>query len=279
MDDILHAERFAERFLQRAANVGTHIRPSLSSSEDDSDDDSASSESTTDIYGFGTDGIDDDDSSLSSDDDEMGEGMYDDVMFGFWPMWENGSSSDGLFGGREQQKKKRRKRLLLLFLYRRGLIESTGTYREPKLIRDRPCPQSLLDASRFEKLFEREYRMSYEAFDKLYKLLLPDLVPDPRNRKNDTIDPLAKLMMTLRMLAGGSYLCILRNFRVHPATFYKCFHQVLRAISCNPHVGIPEWPSDVQACQRYASEWAALEGALAWIFVFIMNGSCLFWVF
>ena len=44
------------------------------------------------------------------------------------------------------------------------------------------------------------------------------------------IDPLIMLAITLRMLAGGSYLDIAFGYNVHTDSVYKVFHKTLKAI-------------------------------------------------
>jgi hypothetical protein len=68
-----------------------------------------------------------------------------------------------------------------------------------------------------------------------------------RNKKfrEAYLDPETKVMITLRMLAGGQYVNQCRRNGVSKPTVYKAFHQVINAINSNSGIGIPKWPTNV----------------------------------
>jgi hypothetical protein len=55
---------------------------------------------------------------------------------------------------------------------------------------------------------------------------------------------LAKVMMTLRYLAGSRWVDIVRIHGVNKPALYFCIQQVIRAIIRRPLVGKPKLPTD-----------------------------------
>lgn len=57
--------------------------------------------------------------------------------------------------------------------------------------------------------FRRAFRLSRAAFGKLFLLVLPSMLPNEklaRRSRGSVVPPEVRLMLTLRLLAGGSYL-------------------------------------------------------------------------
>ena len=130
--------------------------------------------------------------------------------------------------------------------------------------RHRRKAEDLLKESVDDGLFAREFRMSHDSFRKLVNLLRDDLVPKNIKRsRTDYIDPTSKVMMTLRWLAGGSYIDQCRIHGVSVSVFFKCTKQVVRAICKHPEIGYAKWPETLEECEAYASEWAELSGPFA----------------
>ena len=67
-----------------------------------------------------------------------------------------------------------------------------------------------------------EYRMSKESLLKLHSLLKPFLDVGTQKFRGDTIPSLAKLMMTLRYLAGSRWVDIVRIHCVSRPVVYVC---------------------------------------------------------
>jgi hypothetical protein len=105
-----------------------------------------------------------------------------------------------------------------------------------------------------------EYRMSKESLLKLHSLLKPFLDVGTQKFRGDTIPSLAKLMMTLRYLAGSRWVDIVRIHCVSRPVVYVCIQQVLKAIVRQPIVGKPKFPTDEVEAEQYAREWANLSG-------------------
>jgi DNA-directed RNA polymerase specialized sigma24 family protein len=133
------------------------------------------------------------------------------------------------------------------------------TYRNGKKKRTRRNPDELLKESVDDGLFQREYRMSFESFHKLVDLLGDDIGVTVKTR-DDCISPKSKLMMTLRFLAGASYVDICRIHGVSRSTVYKQVRLVIWAIAESNIIGVYEWPSDVDSCVKYANKWANKSG-------------------
>jgi predicted aldo/keto reductase-like oxidoreductase len=63
--------------------------------------------------------------------------------------------------------------------------------------------------------------MGIDAFNKLLVLLEPSIAPSPKNKKDDALDAKTILMMTLRYLAGASYIDILRIHGIAKSTTFS----------------------------------------------------------
>jgi hypothetical protein len=130
--------------------------------------------------------------------------------------------------------------------------------------RSRRHAETLLQEGIDDGLFRSEYRMSPESFRKLVELLRGDLEPkdikkQKKPRKN-CLDPETKVMMTLRWLAGGQYVDQCRRNGVSKAAVFTAFQQVIHAITSNPNIGAPKWPTTVEECDEIANGWAKLSG-------------------
>jgi hypothetical protein len=102
--------------------------------------------------------------------------------------------------------------------------------------------------------------MSKESLLKLHSLLKPLLEVSTRKFRGDTIPSLAKVMMTLRYLAGSRWVDIVRIHGVSKPALYFCIQQVIRAIIRHPLVGKPKFPTDEVKAKEYAEQWASLSG-------------------
>lgn len=120
---------------------------------------------------------------------------------------------------------------VLGFTLQSGLLTASSRERAVPMVRDRTgIPDKIMALS--ENLFKRMYRLDKNSFLSLLELIRPEIEADRNDPKvrEDSVDPLIKLAIALRMLAGGSYLDIAFCYNVHPDTVYKHFGQVLNAI-------------------------------------------------
>jgi hypothetical protein len=108
--------------------------------------------------------------------------------------------------------------------------------------------------------FGATFRMSRPAFDKLVALLHPALMPDILQSGNVCSSPILPelaLAMTLRYLAGGSYLDIKEVYNVSKSSFYRSRDNVIEAIlACNDlHFKFPQTRNEVE---HQAAQFRAL---------------------
>lgn len=97
-------------------------------------------------------------------------------------------------------------------------------------------PRQLMDwerrrASLSEKAFKQRYRLSKASFETLNTKIHPHLAHAERRRGNQHVVPVELcLSMSLRWLAGGSYVDIADMHGVEPSTFYDLLWKTLEAI-------------------------------------------------
>ena len=104
--------------------------------------------------------------------------------------------------------------------------------------------------------FRRMYRMSYATFMKLVDILSPLLSAHVSSRLR--IDYRNQVAMTLRWLAGASYLDIAHLFGVSRSTFYYCRNRVVNAILRSNDVGNLTWPTTSTKLSENARGFRAL---------------------
>eukprot|EP00808_Paulinella_micropora_P015752 g75347.t1 len=86
--------------------------------------------------------------------------------------------------------------------------------------------------------FKRRYRLSKQQFDDILSLLRPELeVACAKTHSYAVVPPELQLSMTLRFLAGGSYLDIVDLHGVAESTFYICIWRVILLINRNIALG------------------------------------------
>jgi hypothetical protein len=119
--------------------------------------------------------------------------------------------------------------------HRRGVQSATGIYilgvlmhesipRCPNLARHRFCFDSFV-AGVSPSIFKRMYRMDRGAFEELCELVLKH--SESRRRTSSRLTVSARLAMTIRWLAGGSYLDISMSHYVSIPTFYFVVDQTI----------------------------------------------------
>ena len=97
--------------------------------------------------------------------------------------------------------------------------------------------------------FKQNYRLDRVTFMDLLSKITPDLAPQPNQVCDDAnVDPVIQLAITLRMLAGGSYLDIAFGYDVGLSSVYAIFKKVLVAIDNN--VDNIQFPVDCEQALR-----------------------------
>jgi hypothetical protein len=129
------------------------------------------------------------------------------------------------------KKIQRRRRQAVLVYALLNLTDDAKATRRTKRKRKRRDPNDLIQESLHDGLFEREYRMGINAFNKLLGLLEPSIAPSPNNKRDDALCAKTVLMMTLRYLAGASYIDILRIHGVGRSTTFSHIKHCIKVIA------------------------------------------------
>jgi hypothetical protein len=82
--------------------------------------------------------------------------------------------------------------------------------------------------------FTRVFRMSQSTFLALLRILQRDLTRDMRmalRSSGGRVEPAVRLALTIRMLAGASYLDMMLVFRIASSTVYDVFHSTVTSIT------------------------------------------------
>lgn len=129
------------------------------------------------------------------------------------------------------------------------------------------------DRQTFEKVtehlsdmeFRRAFRMARVSFYKLLRLLRHHLHRDELQAARSSggvISPSLRLAVTLRLLAGGSYLDQMLSFRVGRSTVFAIFKETIHALFQELKMpGIPR--SEVEGLQKLADEFQRSRGAVS----------------
>jgi DDE superfamily endonuclease len=124
-----------------------------------------------------------------------------------------------------------------LLLLCAGLHHIRRRRNEPRVrrasrLRVRPCLSTVVrDLSEGE--FRRVFRMERCTFSSLLTILLPDLLLDVSmgmRSSGGRIEPEIRLALTLRMLAGASYLDTVMLFAISRSSCYAVFHDTISSI-------------------------------------------------
>ena len=111
-----------------------------------------------------------------------------------------------------------------------------------------------LDAA---NLWKRFYRMSKESFFELLELARPGLARDEaqgsRSSFDGVVSPEQRLSMTLRWLAGGSYIDISIIHGVNVSTFYKVVNETVLHLDVMPELMMRMPLSDERALWKIAA--------------------------
>ena len=101
--------------------------------------------------------------------------------------------------------------------------------------------------------FRRMYRMSHNCFMKLYTKIKAKISIIQAKSRGGPVWPVLKLAMTLRFLAGGSYLDITDNFGVSDTAFYRSVWLVCSAIDSSISL---TFPTDLETLKKMEKEFA-----------------------
>jgi hypothetical protein len=130
--------------------------------------------------------------------------------------------------------------------------EHARTSKVPKArTRSSPLERARLNWSSFKEgkvrdgTFARTFRMDVPSFEKLESMLRPRLQKDndmALRSSSGAIEPSVRLAITLRFLAGGSYLDLCDIYKCHRSTMYSVVWDTVSAINDHPDLAL-RWPS------------------------------------
>lgn len=154
--------------------------------------------------------------------------------------------------------------LAILFLmeqeYRLRYPRAFGLYVTRKVNLDLPRRQNVTFATvtkiYTDASFKRAFRMDRKVFEKLLSLVWNDLKKNDdmgRRAKRPTIQPDVTLGVTLRMLAGGSYLDLMAAYEISDSAVYEIFHSTTEALM--KRLRLPGLPRTIPGLRRLAEEF------------------------
>ncbi len=130
---------------------------------------------------------------------------------------------------------------LSIFLACQEVLRRTSIIRESRRRRPKQnstpsvrCQHRLFhEATRYlnEFQFARTFRVLRRIFHELLDLIRADLEREDRQARRSSggrVEPAVRLAVTLRLLAGASYLDLVTNCHIAPATVYAIFHDTVR---------------------------------------------------
>ena len=105
-----------------------------------------------------------------------------------------------------------------------------------------------------DRSFRRKLRMSVDSFEKLLEMIRKDLEVNEAmaSLRGGPIIPEICLYVTLRWLAGGSYLDIKDQTGITTASFYRCLWKTIKAIACCSELAI-KFPQTKAECEAAAA--------------------------
>lgn len=149
----------------------------------------------------------------------------------------------------------KRRRAILAWFYLFGRHERT----QPRLPRRMRLSSSGswfdLHSQYTDTEFKLYYRLTRYQFDKLLRVILERFPEYKGDRTKGAIDVRLKLGSTLRYLAGGIYLDIMRSHSQRRTTFYLHLHETLQ---CLIHCFEIEFPTDSAELATVEEECCAL---------------------
>jgi hypothetical protein len=138
----------------------------------------------------------------------------------------------------------RRRKALILNTLVTNAMESTYTVigRNPNIKRNRgPIVTRLLSLSEQQPaLFKRMFRLDREDFFEQLRLITPEITRDSTNVGSTWIDPMIKLAITLRFLAGAIYLDLSWGYDIPHKTVHAYINETLVALDkANNNIKFP----------------------------------------
>jgi hypothetical protein len=129
--------------------------------------------------------------------------------------------------------------------------------REPSFEEQRLTWATYCDKHNRRGTFKRQLRMAQQSFEKLLSYIREDLEVNETmaNLRGGTILPEICLYVTLRWLAGGSYLDITDVAGISRPSFYRVLWKTCKAICNCPELAII-WPKTLADCQVAAANFA-----------------------
>jgi len=118
-------------------------------------------------------------------------------------------------------------------------------------------------------LFTRMFRLSPQAFDKVMDIIKPKLISKKFSAKN-SVPPMVKLCLGLRLLAGASYLDLSFGYNVTASCVHHYAWQALDAIDSSMHTYLDNIKSPIHAT---AKELSQLELGFAELSDFKLRGT------
>jgi DDE superfamily endonuclease len=119
-----------------------------------------------------------------------------------------------------------------LLASQRGICRHRGTPRVRSRLRNRQSFGDLQTALSHTE-FARVFRMSHPTFSALLRVVERDLTRDMRmalRSSGGRVEPAIRLALTIRMLAGASYLDMMLVFKLASSTVYDVFHSTIASI-------------------------------------------------
>lgn len=107
-----------------------------------------------------------------------------------------------------------------------------------------------------DRIFKRAFRMDRDVFAKLLNLIREDITKNDemgRRSKRPTIKPDVRMGVTLRMLAGASYLDLMTSYQISASAVYEIFHDTCDVLMRK--LWLPGLPNTVQGLRRMAEEF------------------------
>jgi len=102
-------------------------------------------------------------------------------------------------------------------------------------------------------LFTRMFRLSPKAFDKVMDIVKPKLISKKFSAKN-SVPPMVKLCLGLRLLAGASYLDLSFGYNVTPSSVHHYAWQALDAIDSSMYAYLDNIKSPIHATAKELSQ-------------------------
>jgi hypothetical protein len=125
------------------------------------------------------------------------------------------------------------------------------------------------DLKRDPKTFTRMYRLSVRSFDLLLHIIKDDITPRAPGGKN-IVPPIVKLSVTLRFMAGGSYLDLSFGYWIRRNVIHYYIMQVLEAIDSSQH---PFINNIISPIYRSIEDLWKIEGGFAKMSFFKLRGT------